>query len=57
MQVFGSEPGEFRAATAGFGRDGDRAGWEAFLADLFGSGGSMPRISNTTSTKEGPCNA
>jgi predicted RecB family nuclease len=33
MQVFGERPGEFRAATAGFGRAGDRAGWEAFLAE------------------------
>ena len=36
MQVFGERPGEFRAATAGFGRDGDRAGWYAFLAEADG---------------------
>ncbi|MGH2954085.1 MAG: TM0106 family RecB-like putative nuclease [Solirubrobacterales bacterium] len=36
MQVFGEDPGEFRAATAGFGRDGDRDGWEAFLAEAAG---------------------
>jgi predicted RecB family nuclease len=33
MQVFGERPGEFRAATAGFGPRGDREGWEAFLAE------------------------
>lgn len=32
LQVFGERPSEFRAATAGFGGDGDREGWEQFLA-------------------------
>jgi predicted RecB family nuclease len=31
LQVFGENLGEFRAATAGFGAQGDREGWEAFL--------------------------
>jgi predicted RecB family nuclease len=31
MQVFGDSPSEYRPATAGFGVDGDREGWEAFL--------------------------
>lgn len=33
LQVFGDCLGEFRAATAGFGPDGDREGWEAFLRE------------------------
>lgn len=32
LQAFGDDPGEFQAATAGFGLDGDREGWSAFLA-------------------------
>jgi predicted RecB family nuclease len=32
MQVFGSDPSDFVAAMAGFGPDGDREGWETFLA-------------------------
>ena len=32
LQVFGRQPGEFRAALAGFGVEGDREGWEGFLA-------------------------
>jgi predicted RecB family nuclease len=31
MQVYGEQPGEFIGATAGFGADGDREGWLAFL--------------------------
>jgi predicted RecB family nuclease len=31
LQVFGEKAGEFRAAMAGFGNDGDRQGWEEFL--------------------------
>lgn len=31
-QVFGAQRGEFRAALAGFGEDGDREGWQRFLA-------------------------
>jgi predicted RecB family nuclease len=47
MQVFGARPGEFRAATAGFGRDGDRGGWEAFLAEaeaIFEAHGDIPFV-------------
>ncbi|HUT62113.1 MAG TPA: TM0106 family RecB-like putative nuclease [Phycisphaerae bacterium] len=32
MQVYGESPGEFTAAVAGFGEDGDRQGWEDFLS-------------------------
>lgn len=31
LQVYGMNPGEFLAATAGFGPDGDREGWLEFL--------------------------
>ncbi len=31
MQPFGAGAGEFRAGVAGFGRRGDREGWETFL--------------------------
>ena len=47
MQVFGERPGEFRAATAGFGRDGDREGWFAFLAEaaqIFAEHGDIPFV-------------
>lgn len=47
MQVFGEQPGEFRAATAGFGLDGDREGWEAFLAEaaaIFDRHGEIPFV-------------
>jgi predicted RecB family nuclease len=46
-QVFGAQPGEFRAATAGFGRDGDREGWFAFLvraAAIFAEHGDIPFV-------------
>ena len=46
-QVFGERPGEFRAATAGFGRDGDREGWFAFLAEaaqIFAEHGDIPFV-------------
>jgi len=33
MQVFGEDPGPFRAATAGFAPHGDREGWETFLRE------------------------
>lgn len=33
MQVFGERQGGFRAATAGFGSQGDREGWEVFLSE------------------------
>lgn len=32
MQVFGKRHGPFMGVTAGFGPDGDREGWEGFLA-------------------------
>ncbi len=32
LQVYGERPSSYNAATAGFGVDGDRQGWEAFLA-------------------------
>ena len=47
MQVFGERPGEFRAATAGFGPRGDREGWEAFLAEaaaIFAEHGDIPFV-------------
>jgi len=47
MQVFGEDPGEFRAATAGFGPEGDREGWEAFLAEaaaIFAEHGDIPFV-------------
>jgi predicted RecB family nuclease len=47
MQVVGDRPGEYRAATAGFGRDGDRAGWFAFLAEaaaIFAEHGDIPFV-------------
>jgi predicted RecB family nuclease len=31
MQVYGKQPSQFMGVTAGFGADGDREGWEAFL--------------------------
>ncbi|MGA9184089.1 MAG: TM0106 family RecB-like putative nuclease [Candidatus Acidiferrales bacterium] len=33
VQVFGERPGDFMPAVAGFGADGDRAGWMDFLAN------------------------
>ena len=33
MQVFGENPSEYIASTAGFGVDGDRQGWEDFLVN------------------------
>ena len=33
LQVFGQRSGEFQASTASFGVDGDREGWEHFLAN------------------------
>jgi predicted RecB family nuclease len=32
MQVYGDKPSEFMAATAGFGVNGDKEGWDNFLA-------------------------
>jgi predicted RecB family nuclease len=47
MQVFGTKPGEFQAAVAGFGEDGDREGWEDFLAKaqaIFDEYGDLPFV-------------
>jgi predicted RecB family nuclease len=47
MQVFGQDPGPFRAATAGFAPHGDREGWEAFLCEadtIFAEHGDMPFV-------------
>lgn len=47
LQVFGAQPGRFRAATAGFGPNGDREAWEAFLkeaADVFNAYGEIPFV-------------
>lgn len=46
-QVFGVKPGAFRGALAGFGVDGDRAGWDAFLANakaIFDEYGDVPFV-------------
>ena len=47
MQVYGKRPSEFVGVTAGFGANGDREGWEAFLAagrKLFDQYGDIPLI-------------
>ncbi len=47
MQVFGPRQGEFQAATAGFGEDGDRQAWEDFLAKaqaIFQAYGDIPFV-------------
>lgn len=47
VQVFGERGGAFRAGTAGFGRHGDREGWEAFLreaAAIFAEHGDIPFV-------------
>ena len=46
-QVFGAATGDYRAAVAGFGPDGDRRGWEGFLAQsraVFEAYGDIPFI-------------
>lgn len=46
-QVYGTKPGEFKAATAEFGKDGDRIGWAMFLENadaIFGKYGEIPFI-------------
>jgi predicted RecB family nuclease len=46
-QVFGAATGDYRAAVAGFGPDGDRRGWEGFLAQsraIFGIHGDIPFV-------------
>ncbi|MEK6252601.1 MAG: TM0106 family RecB-like putative nuclease [Actinomycetota bacterium] len=47
MQVFGADPGPFRAATAGFAPHGDCQGWEAFLRKaetIFSEHGDIPFV-------------
>ena len=47
LQVFGENPGKFMPAIAPFGADGDKAGWEAFLArsqEIFAEHGDVPFI-------------
>ena len=47
MQPFGADAGGFRAGVAGFGRTGDREGWEAFLREagaLFAALGDVPFV-------------
>ena len=47
MQVFGKEPSEYISALAGFGEDGDRAGWEDFLSkasDILARYGDIPFV-------------
>jgi len=47
LQVFGSEPSQYWAATAGFGQQGDRQGWERFLLNadaIFQHYGSVPFV-------------
>jgi predicted RecB family nuclease len=45
LRVYGDRPGPYRPALAGFGPDGDREGWEAFLAlarEVFAESGDAP---------------
>lgn len=47
MQVYGKRPREFIGVTAGFGADGDREGWQGFLAaarDIFDAYGDIPFV-------------
>lgn len=47
LQVYGQRPGLYQAATAGFGIDGDRQGWEAFLTiaqGIFDRYGNLPCV-------------
>jgi predicted RecB family nuclease len=47
MQAFGESPGDYIASTAGFGSDGDRQGWEDFLANaasIFEAYGDIPFV-------------
>ena len=47
MQIFGTDPGDYQAAVAGFGPDGDRRGWLDFLAQaraIFEEHGDVPFI-------------
>jgi len=47
VQVFGEKPSAFMPAVSGFGPDGDREGWLAFLASakkIFGLYGDIPFV-------------
>ncbi len=47
VQVFGENPSEFMPAVSGFGSDGDRDGWLAFLANakkVFETCGDVPFV-------------
>jgi predicted RecB family nuclease len=47
MQVFGDRPSPYLAATAGFGTNGDKEGWDGFLdcaANILGSYGNIPFV-------------
>ncbi len=47
LQLFGEDAGPFRPALAGFGADGDREGWHAFLAEcdsIFSEHGDLPFV-------------
>lgn len=47
VQVFGDRPSDFMAAVSGFGQDGDRQGWLAFLSNasrIFDSYGDVPFV-------------
>src|SRR5207302_6983547 len=47
MQVFGDRPSDYTPATAGFGVDGDREGWETFLGNarrVFDNYGDLPFV-------------
>lgn len=47
LQVYGERPSPYTAATAGFGVDGDRGGWEDFLARanrIFEDYGDLPFV-------------
>jgi len=47
LQVYGARPGPYYGAAAGFGEEGDREGWEGFLANaraIFDEYGDLPFI-------------
>src|SRR2546425_9778274 len=47
MKIFGERPSPFLHATAGFGPEGDRAGWMSFLniaSDVFKNYGDLPFV-------------
>lgn len=47
LQVFGQTPGEYLPATAGFGADGEKQGWEQFLknaAAIFAGHGDIRMV-------------